>query len=165
MNLSLTKLIVIVFMIILLSCRDDSLNQVEPFVPCDKHADDIVVKYFDNVLDQEELQQFINGRWRLHRFEGLRNDSVLVALSSVELELRFMGNTLEVYEPYDTLLGSSEYIFDGYNSRAGELFRLEQVTSIAGSYYLFGTVIPCNSEMVFYLSDIDSNDRFYRKVN
>lgn len=160
------KLFVILFLssIAFYSCTSTDTTPIDLFVPCDKHADDIKVKYFDNVLNEGELVQFMNGTWRLNRVEAIREDSLLVAMPSLERELRFIDNRIEVYEPYGNLLGSSEYSLIGVDSGGGELFRIEQLTSINDSYYLLGTIIPCNSEMVFFLSDIDLGDRFYRKV-
>lgn len=131
---------------------------------CEKHGNDILLQYLENDWTDSTLKEFIQGTWRLDRIETIRNDSVSTGTLSLERELRFNEEYVEVYEPFDQFLGTSTYSIV-VSPSSPRLFLIEQAKDINGRFYTLGTLYPCNSELVLYATDVDGGDWFYRRVD
>ena len=134
-------------------------------VPCNISRDEFLVQYADTIWTLESIDQFIKGTWRLYGIQNAFSDTLRPTIMLEQRELRFSGSTLEVYEPYDSLRGTTEFTIgtSGPNINGVSLYFLDEEELVVFRY-ASGRLIPCNSDLIFYNSYKDGPDRFYRKV-
>ena len=85
---------------------------------------------------------------------------------SVEQQLLFNDNTIEVFEPFDKSQGVTTFAVQPCNPDFANRF-FEITTDSDNALIeslLLGKIIPCNSDFVFHKNFIDRPDLFYRKV-
>ena len=147
--------------------EEEQVPEEQPFVECTYHLGELGGKYREVNWNESSIRAFVTGRWRYHRVESQGHDSLIVNLVQFERDLHFRPDSImDVYDPADTLLGTSRYEFVELET-PGTLrrFEINQVTKINGSLYTHGVVVPCESELVFYKSERDGQDDFYRRVD
>lgn len=161
----------VTLMLLVVSCGDDILQPeeetLEPTsVPCNISRDEVIDQYSDTLWAIESINQFIQGNWRLYGIQGAFSDTLRSITMLEQSELRFSDSTLEVYEPYDSLRGTTEFTIgtSGPNINGVSLYFLDEEEDFVIFRYASGRLIPCNADLIFFNSYKDGPDRFYRKV-
>ena len=153
-----------------LSCEEEIAPPeeiLEPtLVPCNISRDEFLVQYADTIWTLEGIAQFLKGTWRLYGIQNAFSDTLRPTTMLEQRELRFSDSTLEVYEPYDSLRGTTEFTVgtSGPNINGVSLYFLDEEEDFVIFRYASGRLLPCNSDLIFYNSFKDGTDRFYRKV-
>ena len=155
------------------SCNEEIIIlevPIEPpelFIPCDKTISEAMDVYLDTTWTASDIKDFIQGTWRLYSFQALHADTVSpLGTISVERQLLFNDNTIEVFEPFDKSQGVTTFAVQPCNPDFAN--RFFEITSDSDNAliesFLLGKIIPCNSDFVLHKNFIDRPDLFYRKV-
>lgn len=157
--------------LILQSCYDQielpeyPLESPVIYTPCDKNSLEAVDHYLDTTWNAQRVHRFIRGTWRLYAAQSMQTDTVKLLGPTFETELRFTDTTIEVYEPYNVLKGSGEYIVEPKGIANSKIYGLNIISDeVSASAYSIGSLIPCNSDLIIYRSNLDGIDKFFRKV-